>query len=355
VRYAAGVLLVVVLLVGCAAQGQAPGAVDDPIGGSDSAGSEEAGPGTSAAQDDPVSTSEGQRGSHLPLTGVAGTPPDRPALVVKIDNFDAARPQFGLEYADIVFEEVVEGGLTRFAAVFHSRDADPVGPVRSARTSDFGLLEALSTPLFANSGANDGVLALLSEVDMIDVSSNAARDAYYRLGERDAPHNLLSSTPALFAAGVARGGQGIPTSLFAYREPGAPLHPDAVTVQGLDLEFGSNAVSYRWDGDRAGWVRTQNGSAHLTAAGALIAPPNLVVQFISYGRSAADGRSPEAELVGSGELWVFSEGTLVRGSWRRADLENPTEWLDVDGMPLSVGVGATWVALPRVGQAVVVE
>lgn len=275
--------------------------------------------------------------------------------MVKIDNHDAARPQIGLEFADIVFEEVVEGGLTRFAAVFHSRDADPVGPVRSARTSDFGLLEALGTPLFANSGANDTVLGMLDDINMIDVGSNAVRDAYYRDGERNAPHNLLSTTSALFAAGAARGGQGAPVPLFAYRDPGSPVHRDAIPVAGIDIEFGSTSVGYRWDSERSGWVRSQNGTPHETAAGSLIAPPNLVVQFISYGRSPADGRSPEAELVGGGELWVLTDGMIVRGTWERPGLDSPTAWLDADGQPLEIGVGPTWVALPRVGQATVVE
>ena len=104
-----------------------------------------------------------------PLTGTPGdNVGDWPVLVVKIDNHERARPQFGVNSADVVFEEIVEGGLTRFAALYHSKEAGLVGPIRSVRTSDFDLLENLNRPLFANSGGNEAVLQLLQEVDFTD-------------------------------------------------------------------------------------------------------------------------------------------------------------------------------------------
>jgi hypothetical protein len=288
----------------------------------------------------------------LPLTGLPdeGVGP-RPALVVKVDNHDRARPQFGLSDADVVYEEIVEGGLTRFAAVFHSRDADPVGPVRSVRTSDFPLLQNLGRPLFGNSGGNDGVLALLADVDMVDVSSNAAGDAYYRFDERQAPHNLLTDTAALRAAGEERGAGGAPPALFAYRDEGEPLPVDAAVVQGVEIEYGTTEVTYAWDGE--GWQRSQNGTPHVDAEERHIAPDNLVVQFVSYGRSAADGRSPEAVLEGEGAAWVFTDGQLITGTWQRSERAAATEFLDDRGSVIELTPGTTWVALPRVGQVIV--
>ena len=120
-----------------------------------------------------------------PLTGVpADEVGNWPILVIKIDNHERARPQYGLNAADVVFEEIVEGGLTRLAALYHSNEADTVGPIRSVRTSDFNLLQNLNSPLFANSGGNQDVLRLLQEINFVDVSSNAARGVYRRLEER---------------------------------------------------------------------------------------------------------------------------------------------------------------------------
>jgi hypothetical protein len=289
-----------------------------------------------------------------PLTGrEADMEPARPALVVKIDNHDRARPQFGINQADIVFEEIVEGGITRLAAVFHSQQADPVGPIRSARTSDFELLSNLNRPLFANSGGNEIVLALLREIEMIDVSANAAVDAYYRLDERRAPHNLLTDTDTLWAAGARRGGE--PTSLLSYREDTDPPLESARRSAGVRIDFGTNEVEFKWDPTRAGWLRRQNGTPHIDADGLLVAPANVIVQFVSYGRSVANSASPEAQLIGDGAVWVFTNGQLVEGPWSRPTSSDVTSLMDFAGEPITLTPGRTWVELPRIGQVTRLE
>ena len=201
-----------------------------------------------------------------PLTGVATDAAGLwPVLVTKIDNHDRARPQYGINSADVVFEEIVEGGLTRFAALFHSENPEIVGPIRSVRTSDFDLLRNLNQPLFANSGGNEAVLGLLKEIDFVDVSSNAAFDAYSRLDERPSPHNFVTNAVSLREAGSERGLGGTPP-VFLQREsddsnavdPGSP-------VNGIDLDFGATQVSYRWNQGLSGWLRTQNGTPHVDA------------------------------------------------------------------------------------------
>src|SRR5260221_4389051 len=144
-----------------------------------------------------------------PLTGLVATDPSvlkRPALVVKIDNADGggantARPQLGLNQADIVYEELVEGSVTRLAAIFHSQGSDPVGPVRSARTTDVAVFSPLNRPMFAWSGANGDFTAIIRDSPLIDVGYNAASDAYVRRNESGhvAPHNLYTATSDLWA------------------------------------------------------------------------------------------------------------------------------------------------------------
>ena len=129
-----------------------------------------------------------------PLTGL---PMDigrarRPVLVVKIDNAPKARPQIGLNQADVVFEEGVEGGITRFAALYHSEGSKPVGPVRSARTTDIRLISALRHPLFAYSGANATFQRKVHEAPLVDVGFDAHSDRYHRDSARPSPYNLFS-------------------------------------------------------------------------------------------------------------------------------------------------------------------
>jgi hypothetical protein len=287
------------------------------------------------------------RANRAPLTGEAGfNDPDRPALVVKIDNVDAARPPEGVNLADVVYEEEVEAGLTRLAAVFHSRDVDNVGPVRSVRSSDVGLLPQLNRPLFASSGGNPGVRAELADSTLVEVGHTEYPDLYRRAGNRRAPHNLFTSTSALRQAAAGQG--GAPPSLFSYRAPGTPPST-AVPASGVAVNFRAAKIDYSWTG--SGWARSQNGKAHVDAAGRQVAPKNVVVQFVNYGTSAADANSPEAITTGSGDAWIFTEGTLVRGQWSRKNATSVTVFSDQDGNPIQLLPGSTWVELARPGIA----
>jgi Protein of unknown function (DUF3048) N-terminal domain/Protein of unknown function (DUF3048) C-terminal domain len=289
-----------------------------------------------------------------PLTGEpVAAPIERPALMVKIDANPRARPQWGLNQADIVYEEIVESQVTRFAAVFQSEDSDPVGPVRSARTSDFALLAPLNTPLFANSGGNANVLNAIDGLDVVSVNhASAAGNLYFREGSRSAPHNLLTNTSELYAAADGEG--GVPAQQFTYRQEGEALPVDARPVQGVDLAYGGTNASYRWDPVEEGWLRTENGDPHVDIDGVQIAPENVVVQFVEYGRSPADQRSPEAITVGEGEAWVLTDGHIVQGRWQRPTAEEPLVITTNDGTVVGLTPGKTWVALPRVGQGTVV-
>ena len=173
----------------------------------------------------------------MPLTGqpleFGQVPPDRPALVVKIDNNPRARPQSGLNEADLVFEEVVEAG-TRFAVVFHSGNSNPVGPIRSGRTQDIDLLGGLNQPLFAWSGGNANVERAIADSDFIDLNPRSHGGLYRRQGNNPRPHNFYSDTDKLFAAAGPEA-TGRPVPLFAYLAPGAAArrgHPAGVPRSG---------------------------------------------------------------------------------------------------------------------------
>jgi hypothetical protein len=135
--------------------------------------------------------------SLLPLLGTPGEVPQRAALGVKIDTTEAGRPQTGLAQADVVFEEMVEGGLTRLLAVFHSQDPESLGPVRSARSTDLFILAELGRPLFAWSGANPTFAAAVEAADLVDVGVGATPDGYRREPDRPAPYNLYAASDLL--------------------------------------------------------------------------------------------------------------------------------------------------------------
>jgi len=283
---------------------------------------------------------------RAPLTGLPIERYDpRPVLIVKIDNVGGARPQAGLNQADIVVEERVEGGLTRFAAMFQSTGSDPVGPVRSARTSDVHLFANLGRPLFAYSGANTGVGTMVATSNLVDVGAGSHRDLYVRTRDRRAPHNLFSATTGLWAA--AEGSEAVP--LFEYREDGEPVAGGARPVQHLDVTYGATSAAFDWNGQ--GWVRSTDGRAHPDSSGAPVAPANVVVRFTDYVPSPADGRSPEAVVTGSGELWVLTGGQIVVGRWEQPSATAPTRWLTASGEPIRLTPGRTWIVMPNPGDA----
>ena len=149
-----------------------------------------------------------------PVTDAAAA--SRVALAAKIDNHPNARPQAGLNKADIVFEENVES-LTRFAAVFQSQGSDPVGPLRSGRTQDIDILGAYNKPLFAWSGGNYRVTKAINASDLVNVGYSASRGkgGYYRAKDKKVPYNLFAKTSDLWK--LAPEGSGPPQQQFTYR------------------------------------------------------------------------------------------------------------------------------------------
>ena len=296
-----------------------------------------------------------------PLTGLPVDDPARAArttLVVKIDNAEpkrgqGGRPQAGINAADVVYEEMVEGSVTRFAALFHSTDADPVGPVRSARTTDLLLMAPLNRPLFAWSGANAGVIEQVHRANLVDVGYDAASGAFYRNGDRPAPYNLFSSTQAIRSQAPAEGDRP-PPELFSYR--GADDAPEGGReVRGVHINFGggpgSAPVDYEWDGK--GWARSQRGQVHNDADGTRVAPPNVIVQLTPYKEvqccDASGYPIVEAQLVGEGDAWILTGGKLIEGRWSRPSLDATTRYTGPDGEPVGLTPGRTWVAIAPPG------
>ena len=278
-----------------------------------------------------------------PLTGIrTRASANRAALAVKIDNVDSARPQTALERADVIYEEKVEGNLTRLIAVYHSDLPEVVGPVRSVRTTDIDILAMLNRPLLAASGANPGVLAAVANADVINVNAIEAGNAYYRSSSKRAPHNLFARTDRLYTAAASQG--GLPSPVFSYREPGtAP--GSSVEAASVEVDFGSADIKFVWSASATGWLRTQNGSAHRVAGGEQLAPANVVVLEVPYGASAIDAESPEAHTVGSGTAWVFTAGRVVPGTWSRSAAQDPIVLRDGNGTEIGLTRGQTMVEL----------
>ncbi len=295
-----------------------------------------------------------------PLTGLPPSDPaklSRPALIVKIDNAPKGRPQAGLNQADIVVEEGVEGGITRFAVLFHSQDAvnDTVGPVRSARTTDIFIASPMNRPLFAWSGSNADFVKKIREAPLTDVGVSVKPAAYHREKGRPNPYDLFASFSGLYNGS---NGGGPPQPLFAYRAAGEASTGDAATKAHLQWKDKVRTdVDWAWDAAAGVWKRTENGTAHVDAAGAQVTAKNVVIQFATYHDTGYRDRSntivPEADLVGQGDVWVLTDGKVVKGKWAKAAPDKITAYTDASGNPIKLTPGNTWLELPKPGDATV--
>ncbi|MBT8242007.1 MAG: DUF3048 domain-containing protein, partial [Acidimicrobiia bacterium] len=266
----------------------------------------------------------------------------RPAIVVKVDNHPRARPQTGLDRADMVIELRAEG-VTRFLAVYHSDLPEPVGPVRSARTSDFDLLTALNEPAFAYSGANAIVDRGLGALPIYARYEN--RTDFFRARNRNAPHNLYVNTASLQASLPADA--EAPEPWFTFADMSTVLEQGRAISGDITVVFqGSPLVRYRWDNEIEGWLRTQDGATHSTENGDQLAPANVVILETRYGISRADAESPELVSIGFGSATVLTAGRVVQGTWSRRDNTGPPEISDIDGQPIVLAPGQTWVEWP---------
>jgi Protein of unknown function (DUF3048) N-terminal domain/Protein of unknown function (DUF3048) C-terminal domain len=286
------------------------------------------------------------------LTGlpVDATVAAQPILAVKIDNYGQARPQWGLEHADAVIEENVEG-ITRFVALFQSRLPDLVGPVRSARTQDLDLLAAMNRAVFAYSGANVGVAAWLASAAssdvLIDYSAQHA-PCYARSPDRAGPHNLLLDPTCAIEAATSAG------PARAMWNIGAPWTPSIGSGASADDSFAvamdGVSVEWTWDGSTAGYLRSQDGEAHSTVAGAQIVANNVVEISTTYVPSPADARSPNAITVGGGEAIVHRNGVSIAATWSRGTPYDRFEFFEAStGLPIALNTGVTFLELTRSG------
>lgn len=276
----------------------------------------------------------------------------RPALIVKVENAAASRPQSGLDAADVVVEEIVEGGITRFLAVYHSADADLVGPVRSVRPSDPDIAAPFGG-LFAYSGGIPSFIQALQRTPGItdvgvDKLDEGADKPYFRRPGRTAPSNLYTSTARLYAKAPSTGTR--PPGRFTDFLPAGQAFggAGASPATGLNLTVGKTAVAFEYDAPSKTYRR-----AGLVEGAGVVAATNVIVQFTKYVETDETDQSnttvEKATTVGSGDALILSGGMVVRGKWSKSSAGAYTTWTDSTGAPIRLAPGRTWIELPRTG------
>jgi hypothetical protein len=279
-----------------------------------------------------------------PVTDVAAAA--RPALACKIDNHPQARPQTGLNKADIVYEENVEA-LTRFAAVFQSQGSDPVGPLRSGRTQDIDMLGSLNKPMFCWSGGNYRVTQAINASDFHNVgySASKGKGGYFRSKDQKAPHNLFAKTSNLWT--LAKADAGPPPQQFTYRSDSDAKPSTSVAIDGAKVSMYNVRVYWKWDAATGNFVRSVENTKRVLEPSMTddgqVNTKNVLVLYCTYVRSKADRKSPNALTVGKGTGFVLTDGGVIAINWSRDKREQPFTLTDASGAVVRMTPGRTWV------------
>jgi len=225
--------------------------------------------------------------------------------------------------------------------------------VRSIRPSDPTIVKPLN-PLFAYSGGTSKFINMLHAAGITDVGVDAASKAYYRRPGRSAPHNLYTSTARLYSQAPA--GMGPPPKIFDYLANGEQFGgAGVVPATHLTVVPGQRTTStYDYDPATNTWKRGSNGTPQVVEGGARVAPNNVIVWFVRNVNSPGDvdvvGEPVSvAQVTGTGDAWVLSQGKVVKGHWSKPSAETPVQFTDATGAPIKITPGNTWVELQPVG------
>jgi len=292
------------------------------------------------------STSVGVSKTYNSLSGREAS--DGPILAVKIDDTSLARPQFGLEEADVVYIEQVEGGLTRLAAIFSSSIPQRIGPIRSARISDIDILAQYGKVVFAFSGAQRAMLTIISNSNLWDYGAQRSSPVIYTRDEtRRSPYDMVLRSDLLLEK-VNNDGRDVAVSKSVGWSFGqAPQ--GGVAIDSVSLRWPASKYEASWSKAEQRWLLSNGGVANFAISGKQLGPTTFVIQNVEMSDSifrGSDGSyTPLSETVGSGTGYILRDGRSFKANWSRPMAESGTSWTLADGSEIKFAPGSIWVAL----------
>jgi hypothetical protein len=282
-----------------------------------------------------------------PLTGEdppRGVALDRPAVAVKIEDDPVARPQSGLDKADIVFEERVEGGITRFLVIYHCGDSKHAGPVRSGRFDDPKISKPF-TPVLAAAGSNAIVDKEIKRRKLFYLTEDNSKALFRDPRGSVSVHSLFANTKKLRTFAEKKDVEPPPHGVFLF----GSIKGDSKKARRVTMNFtDDNTIDYRFK--RGLWKRYEAGEPFIAASGKQIAVPNVLIQEVRVDNSrivdSVGSPSPRIRLQNaSGRLLLFRDGRVIKGRWTKGDVAEPPIYKTKDGEPITFARGPIWIEL----------
>jgi hypothetical protein len=280
------------------------------------------------------------------LSGREGS--NGPVLAVKIDDTEAAHPQIGLEDADVVYIEQVEGGLTRLAAIFSSVIPERVGPVRSARISDIDILAQYGRVAFAYSGAQNKLLPVIDAANLQNLGAQAQPPSIYTTDpNRRAPVAMVLRADLLMAKVIEKNYQIGTAKIVGWTFGDAPQ--GGKPTQSVIMHWPAARYIAAWSESESRWLLSHNSKSDLAESGIVLGPTTLVIQMVSITdseyRDKVGGITPFSQTIGNGRGFILRDGKTFAALWSRPSQVEGTTWTLTDGSEITFAPGQIWVAL----------
>ena len=280
------------------------------------------------------------------LSGRIGA--DGPILAVKIDDTSAAHPQAGLEDADIVYIEQVEGGLTRLAAIYSSKLPAVIGPVRSARISDLEILEQFGRVAFAYSGAQRKLLPVIAEANLENLGAQRQSPKIYTTDPVRRPPTAMMLQAQKLMANVAEA--QLPVAISKPVGWSFGEKPETGTaISSVKVSWPAHSFIANWSKTEKRWLLEYKDAANLSASGVHLGPTTFVIQLVSITdsiyRDKGGGVTPYSQTVGTGKGFILRDGLAIAATWSRPSGEQGTTWKTLADEEIKFAPGQIWIAL----------
>jgi hypothetical protein len=297
-----------------------------------------------------------------PLTGVLVPPAvaARHPIAVMIDDLGPARPQSGFSAASVVWQAPAEGGIPRYMLIFQENIPGEVGPVRSSRYY-YIAWAAEWRAVYAHAGGSPQALQTLRQKGNGQLVYNADEfrwgNSFWRVKKRFPPHNLYTDGDHLRKIAKSVKAKDGPM------EPAWTFGPDLAEMARprggrIQVAYPYNQITYRYDWKSNSYLRGVTGAAKQTdgATGARVAPKNVVIMLMKFGplNDGSHKHRLEADVVGTGTAWIATNGTTIKGTWRKKSLTDPTQFFDANGKQVTLTVGQTFVQVLQTGSKVTI-
>lgn len=261
---------------------------------------------------------------------------------IAIENSPDARPHSGLKQSGVVFEAIAEGGITRYIALYQEDKPGLIGPVRSLRPY-FVDWVAPFNPSIAHVGGSAKALRQVRDGSYRDIDQFFNAGAYWRASDRYAPHNVYTNFKRLDELNKSK---GYKTSTFTAweRADGKPrATPDATKVS-INFSSALYNTEYRYSKKSNTYTRYLGGEPHMDREKGKITPSVVIAMQVDERTVMEDGARQAITTTGSGKAFIFQNGTVIQGKWKKTGTKKQIQWQTNDGKPIELTRGQTWIA-----------